>query len=965
MGKGIVKYRYVILAVFIALIAVSAAFLPTMINRVNYDLTSYLPDDYETSKGYAFLSETFNIHGDVEIGVTATHEEIEQAANEILELEGVTNAVWAQYMEMLLDFGIYSPDDEEFTEMYNIFTDALAKGAATVSADGTLEYKDGAECNWALLVTMKYPPSSQEAIKVFGEIETILKNVAGEGSYAMSGMTEQANALYETVFDELWIYLVAAGIVVLLILAFTTNSLMEPLILVLTLAVSIVINLGTNAIFPSTSMITFAVTAILQLGLSMDYAIFLLHQYRDELRTTCDPKQALAAAIPKSAKAVASSALTTVVGFLALMCMQFEIGTDLGLSLAKGIICSLVTVILLQPCLMLMLDKARVKTQHKCLDFRFRAPIKRSIRDRGWVSLVFAVLFIPALIGSLSLSYTYVRFMPEPDTSGYTEDQLWNYSTAKELGNQVMIIVPNERVDENGDPILDENGDHVYYIEENYEFVRRLTELGAETVQLDGETIEKLSYKLGMYIMIPEGSTITYELLGNSISLTLEQVFDLVNDIFPIVESIDFNDLTTLTQEKLDALFAEAGKIISDDATFTLAGHIFTFAEVKTLATNILPILVTVDFNNLTTLTQEKLDTLFAEAGKIISDDATFTLGGLTFTFADIKAIANNLIPVLAEIDADNIMAHALEILSAIQEVRPDVTLSHLAALYGELSEMEMGDMQSQMAMFQSYVNGGYTMYTVGINPAIDFESQTSFDILDEVKAIANEVFADTGMTCYFTGYTQGAYDFAAVTPGDYNLVTVISIVAILVILIFTLGGIKFPVLLVALIEFGIWINLIMQYIFAGGTVNFMSYLVITAVQLGATVDYAILITTKFRALRKRFEPRQAAYLATTGSVMSVLTSALIMAGACFSIFAVSSNLVIQEMTFLIARGALISAILVIFVLPALLSFADKPTGNELHIPRTLRLRPIPTKRRKKYIPALSQNDESAQHAQN
>ena len=626
---------------------------------------------------------------------------------------------------------------------------------------------------------------------MFGEIETILKNVAGEGSYAMSGMTEQANALYETVFDELWIYLVAAGIVVLLILAFTTNSLMEPLILVLTLAVSIVINLGTNAIFPSTSMITFAVTAILQLGLSMDYAIFLLHQYRDELRTTCDPKQALAAAIPKSAKAVASSALTTVVGFLALMCMQFEIGTDLGLSLAKGIICSLVTVILLQPCLMLMLDKARVKTQHRCLDFRFRAPIKRSIRDRGWVSLVFAVLFIPALIGSLSLSYTYVRFMPEPDTSSYTEDQLWNYSTAKELGNQVMIIVPNERVDKDGKPLLDENGDHVYYIEENYEFVRRLTELGAETVQLDGETIEKLSYKLGMYVMIPEGTVLSV----GGLQLTLEQVFALASDVLPLMES-------------------------------------------------------------------------------------------------DTKDFA--------------------AILAAVRKILPDVTFEDLGALAGQFA-----DMQSQMAMFQSYVNGGYTMYTVGINPAIDLESQTSFDILNEVKAVAEEIFADTGMTCYFTGYTQGAHDFAAVTPGDYNMVTAISIVAILVILIFTLGGIKFPVLLVALIEFGIWINLIMQYIFAGGTVNFMSYLVITAVQLGATVDYAILITTKFRALRKRFEPRQAAYLATTGSVMSVLTSALIMAGACFSIFAVSSNLVIQEMTFLIARGALISAILVIFVLPA------------------------------------------------
>lgn len=828
MGKWIVKYRYVILAVFIALLVVSVIFLPTMINRVNYDLTSYLPDDYETSKGYEFLSETFNIHGDVEIGVTATRDEISRAAEEILELDGVTNAIWAQYMEMLLELGVYSPDNADFLRMYNIFTDAIDKGAVTVT-DGEFVYDNGVKCNWALLVTLEYPPSSQEAIRVFGEIEDILSEVAGDGNYAMSGMTEQANALYETVFDELWIYLIAAGVVVLLILAFTTNSLMEPLILILTLAVSIIINLGTNAIFPSTSMITFAVTAILQLGLSMDYAIFLLHQYRTELRTTCDPKQALAAAIPKSAKAVASSALTTVVGFLALMCMQFEIGTDLGLSLAKGIICSLVTVVLLQPCLMLMLDKARVKTQHKCLDFHFRAPVKRSIRDRGWVSLVFALLFIPALIGSLTLSYTYVRFMPEPDTSSYSDDQMWNYSTAKELGNQVMIIVPNERVDENGNPLLDENGNHVYYIDENYEFVRRLNELGAETVEADGVTLNKLSYKLGMYVMIPEGTVISV----GGLSLTLEQVFMLVSDVLPLMNAD------------------------------------------------------TIDFTAM---------------------------------------------------------------LDAVRKILPDITLAELIELAGQF-----GEMQDQMAMFQSYVNGGYTMYTVGINPAIDFESQTSFDILDEVKAIANEIFGDTGMRCYFTGYTQGAYDFAAVTPGDYNLVTVISIVAILVILIFTLGGIKFPVLLVALIEFGIWINLIMQYIFTGGTINFMSYLVITAVQLGATVDYAILITTKFRSLRKRFEPRQAAYLATTSSVMSVITSALIMAGACFSIFAVSSNLVIQEMTFLIARGALISAILVIFVLPALLSFADKPKGLEMHIPRTPRLRPVKFKRRKKYVPKIAE----------
>ena len=100
MGKNIVKFRYVFLAVFIVLVVVSVILLPKMINSVNYDLTSYLPDDYETSKGYEFLSETFNIHGDVEIGVTATRAEIKQAADEITGLNGVTSAIWAQYMEM-------------------------------------------------------------------------------------------------------------------------------------------------------------------------------------------------------------------------------------------------------------------------------------------------------------------------------------------------------------------------------------------------------------------------------------------------------------------------------------------------------------------------------------------------------------------------------------------------------------------------------------------------------------------------------------------------------------------------------------------------------------------------------------------------------------------------------------------------------------------------------------------------
>lgn len=810
-----------------ALIVVSVIFLPKMISKVNYDLTSYLPEGYETRDGYEFLSETFNIHGDVEIGVETSREKMSKSAERIFALDGVTNTVWAEYLEMLVQFGVYSPDSEEFGALYDVLTDAPVP---TIDSEGNFVYDQGTY-NWALLITLKYPPSSQEAIKIYGQIVDILNEEVGENNFAASGMTEQANALYETVFDEIWLYCLIAGIVVLIILLVTTNSLIEPIVLLLTMVISIIINMGTNVIFPSTSIITFACGAILQLGLSMDYAIFLLHQYRAELRSNLDPKQALAAAIPKSAKAVASSALTTVCGFLALLCMQFEIGTDLGLTLAKGILCSLLTVIFLQPCLMLLMNKAHMKTQHKCLDFHFRAPVKRCIRDRKWAVGVVALLFIPALVASNFLHYNYVKFMPDKD------DTSVKYSMAKELGNQVMVVVPNELIDENGNPILDENGYHQYLIEENYDFVEKLQQLGAEkvTVEYKGEniTVDKISFMLGMYVMFPEDGTLKIPVSDTkTLTLTLPQMLKLV-DVFNMFQ------------------------------------------------------------------------------------------GGESPNYAEIVQKINDII--------------------APQELN----IVELISLAGS-------GMTDQMSMLQSYMSGGYTMYTVGITyPEIDNESQTSFDILDEIKAVANDTFGDTGMRCYFTGYTQGAYDFAAVTPNDYTLVTIISIVAILAILIVTLGGIKFPVLLVALIEFGIWVNLAMQFIFAGGGVNFMSYLVISAVQLGATVDYAILITTKYCNLRKRFEPRQASYMATTSSVMSVMTSALIMAGACFSVYFVTSNLIIKEMTFLMARGSIISAILVIFVLPALLVVADKIRGNELHIMRTPFLRPYNRKRVQKYVPVL------------
>ena len=108
--------------------------------------------------------------------------------------------------------------------------------AGRINGEIVYDEAEGTAYNWAILVTLEYPPSTPQAIEAYGEIVNILKGVVGEGNYSTSGMTEQANALYETVFDEIWIYLIVAGIVVIAILLVTTNSLMEPLILILTLA---------------------------------------------------------------------------------------------------------------------------------------------------------------------------------------------------------------------------------------------------------------------------------------------------------------------------------------------------------------------------------------------------------------------------------------------------------------------------------------------------------------------------------------------------------------------------------------------------------------------------------------------------------------------------------------------------------------------------------------------------------
>lgn len=752
MGKKIVQLRWFFLILFALLLVLSGIILPKMISKVNYDLTSYLPKGYSTREGYNFL-KNFNIHGDIEIGVEGTESSVRRTVSEIKKIKGVTGVNWSGDLSYLEKLGVYDLSDPQQLQKYNSIRSVLTD--ASILSDNKAH-------NYVLLVTLNSAPSNPESIKIFQQVRKILKSEFGN-KFALFGMTEQASALFDSVFNEIVRYMLIGGIVVLIILLATTSSFIEPLILLLTLAISIFINLATNVIFKSTSIITFSCTAILQLGLSMDYAIFLLHKYKDELKKHSTPKIALANAIPKSSRAILTSALTTIGGFLSLLAMRFSIGYDLGLSLAKGILCSCLTVLLLQPALILLLNKPAKATQHKAINISFKRPIKKAIAYRPVLAIIFLIAFMPMFFATKNLQYKYVHFLPAK------QDSTVRYKMAEKMGNQVMFLTPNESTSEDR-----------FLIEENYKFLEEIKKIkGVDAV-------------LGIYSQLPQNT----EIKG-------ENILKLMKD-------------NGLAKDLSDSELALAERFLNG--------------------------------NN-------------------------FTLNDL-FTY-------NKTFPQLMPQELKQVTAK------------------------------------------------GYVLYTIGINPKYDIESKECFEILDQIQKKADEIFGKYGKV-YSTGTARAAYDFAKVTPKDFLVVSLVSITVILLLLILSLRNIEFSILLVAIIQFGIWLNLVLQFI-SGGTVNFMAYLFITAVQLGATVDYGILVSTKYLKNRKRYAPTGSAYVAAKTSTMSVLTSALIMIGACLSVYFISTNLVIKEMMMLIARGSFISTCLVLFLLPAMLVLLDKKRIFDIH----------------------------------
>ena len=375
-GEWIAKHRIAVLVIGILLLIPSAiGFLHT---RVNYDILSYLPKDINTMKGQDILKDEFGKGGfSFVITEGMQPQEIAATADKIREIDHVADVVCYESLtdlrvpkeilpQKLLD--AFSSGDSEIMAVF--FDD-------TTSADSTL----------AAIDEMREVTSKQCFISGMSAVTTDMKH-----------LTE----------SESLIYAVIAVILTSIVLLLTMDSFLIPLLFMLSIGFAVVWNLGSNFMLGEISFITQALAMVLQLGVTMDYSIFLWHSYKEQQKLYPDDKNtAMAHAIAATISSVVSSSLTTVAGFLAMCFMSFTLGLDLGIVMAKGVVCGVIACVTVLPAMILMFDRAIAKTSHRVLMPGFRRTTDFIMRHSFVFLTGAAVLLMPALFGYQNYNVYY------------------------------------------------------------------------------------------------------------------------------------------------------------------------------------------------------------------------------------------------------------------------------------------------------------------------------------------------------------------------------------------------------------------------------------------------------------------------------------------------------------------------------------------------------------------------------
>ncbi len=375
--RGILRHRRVVIGVFVALTVICACLIPQV--KIDANMSDYLPPTAKSSQDLDAMKRIYgNDIANARVYVTGISLPDAKALDKSLKGEkGVISVTWLGD-EVDVDQPLETQDADTIADWYDgkgyLFQAVLKSGVKQSQID---------------------------------RIRALAKAVPGAKTVAIDGSAADDAANMATINTDMGKIMTIAVIVVLVVVALNTTSYLHPIVMLLTIGVAIVLNMGTNIFRGTISSITQLVASVLQLAVSMDYSIVLLTNFGRARQKTDDQFEAMVSAMTKSFPVILSSAAVTFFGFLSLGAMQFLIGADMGIALAKGIVCSFFSITLLMPCILYNMRKLVAKTMHKPFFRGFHRMAKVCHAGAVPALAIAAVLAVPALLASQSVSFTY------------------------------------------------------------------------------------------------------------------------------------------------------------------------------------------------------------------------------------------------------------------------------------------------------------------------------------------------------------------------------------------------------------------------------------------------------------------------------------------------------------------------------------------------------------------------------
>ncbi len=412
-GWAVVRSRFVILIVaFVLLIPAAIGYLGT---KTNYDMLSYLPESFETMRGQEIMEDEFGTGGFAFIMVKdMPFKDVSAMKKKMEKVDHVDKVLWYD-------------DFSDISIPIEVFPDKIRDAFYNEEENETL-----------LMIVLNTGTSSEESNQAIEDLRKIAKK-----DCFISGVTAGLIDTKGLSDKEAPVYIVLAVVLCLIILQLTMDSFLAPLLFLLSIGMAVIYNMGTNWIFGQISYVTKALAAVLQLGVTLDYSIFLWHSYIEQRdRHPDDPLHAMATAIKATLSSVVGSSVTTIAGFITMCFMTYRLGINLGLVMAKGVLFGVITVVTVLPALILVMDKPLQKTRHKAL-----VPNLKWIPN--WVQkfypvmlIVFAVIWFPAAYGQnhtdvyYDLARTLPKDLPSVEATTKLEDD-FGMSTTE------MVLAPS------------------------------------------------------------------------------------------------------------------------------------------------------------------------------------------------------------------------------------------------------------------------------------------------------------------------------------------------------------------------------------------------------------------------------------------------------------------------------------------------------------------------------------------